>query len=100
MGDDHYSTTAGSSYTFRFTGSRVALYGAKASHHGQATVQIDGGSATTVDQYSSTRQENVLMYQSPALADGEHVVKVTVKGSRSAAATGYVVSVDRAVVTR
>ena len=99
QGDDHYSYTTGSSYTFRFSGTQVALYGAKASHHGQASVQIDGGTAVTVDQYSSTRQDNVLMYRSPALTAGAHTVRVTVKGTRQAASTGTVIAVDRAEVS-
>jgi hypothetical protein len=99
QGDDHYSNTTGSSYTLRFSGTQVALYGAKASHHGQASVQIDGGTAVTVDQYASTRQDNVLMYRSPALTAGAHTVKVTVRGTRQAASTGTVISVDRAEVS-
>jgi mannan endo-1,4-beta-mannosidase len=99
LGDDHYSLTTGSNYTFRFSGTQVALYGAKASHHGQASVRIDGGAAVTIDQYASARQENVLVYQSPVLASGAHTVNVSVKGTRNSASTGYVISVDRAVST-
>jgi hypothetical protein len=96
-GDDHYSSTTGSSFTFRFSGTQVALYGAKASHHGQASVQIDGGTAVTIDQYAATRQENVLVYQSPVLVSGAHTVTVTVRGTRQSASTGNVVAIDRAV---
>jgi hypothetical protein len=100
LGDDHWSYTTGSSYTFRFTGTQVALYGAKASSHGQATVSVDGGTSTTIDQYASTRQENVLVYRSPVLAAGSHTVKVTVKGTKNASSTNFTIAVDRAVATR
>ena len=97
LGDDHFSSTTGSSYTFRFTGTGVALYGAKAAHHGQAIVRIDGGTAVTIDQYAAVRRDNVLVFRSGVLVTGAHTVTVTVKGTHQAAATGNVVAVDRAV---
>jgi hypothetical protein len=97
--DDHYSSTTGSSYTFRFSGTRAVLYGAKASHHGKATIQIDGGAPATVDQYAATRQDNVFIYQTPVLSTGDHVINVTVSGTRNPASTGTTISIDRAVVT-
>lgn len=97
MTDDHYSSTKGSTYTFRFRGTSVSLYGAKAPHHGQAAVQVDGGAAVTIDQYGATRSDNVQIWTSPTLPAGDHVVKVTVKGTKRTGATGTVVSVDRAV---
>jgi glucose/arabinose dehydrogenase len=99
LGDDHFSSTTSSSYTLPFSGTQVALYGAKAPHHGQASVQIDGGTAVTIDQYAATRVDDVLVYRSPVLAVGPHTVKVTVKGVHQTASTGNVITVDRAFVT-
>jgi hypothetical protein len=99
LGDDHFSSTTASTYTLPFSGTQVALYGAKASHHGQASVQIDGGTAVMVDQYAATRADNVLVYRSPVLTAGPHTVKVTVKGVHQAASTGNTITVDRALVT-
>jgi hypothetical protein len=99
QGDDHYSSTTGSSYTVRFWGTRIAIYGAKAPQHGQATAQVDGGAAVTIDQYAAVRAENVLVFRSPVLAAGPHTLKVTVKGSHQAASSGNTIAVDRAVVT-
>jgi hypothetical protein len=62
MADDNYSAWTGSSYTFKFSGTRLALYGAKAPHHGQATIQIDGGTAQTFDEYAASRQDNALVW--------------------------------------
>jgi len=96
QGDDHYSSATGSSYTFRFYGQQAALYGAMAPHHGQGSVQVDGGTAVMIDQYAGTRQDNVLIYVTPLLARGQHRVTVTVKGTRQAASTGDAITIDRA----
>lgn len=99
LGNDHYSSTTASSYSLRFFGTKLALYGAKASHHGQASVQVDGASAVTIDQYAATRTDNVQIYQSPVLSRAAHSVKVTVNGTHQAASTGNVITIDRAVAT-
>jgi len=96
-GDDHYSDSAGSSFTYRFSGTSVSLFGAKAPHHGQASVQIDDGPVAVIDQYAPSRQDDALLYTSPTLAAGDHVVTVTVTGTRRSAATGNVVAIDRVV---
>jgi len=98
-GDDHYSSTRGSTYTVRFTGTALALHGALAPHHGRSTVQIDDGPVTTVDQYAAVREDDVLVYQSEMLPDAEHVAVVTVLGERHRSSSGDVVTVDRATVT-
>ena len=67
-----------------------------ASHHGQGSVQIDGETAGTIDQYAGTRQENVLIYVTPLLARGLHHVTVTVTGTHKLASTGNVITIDRA----
>lgn len=99
LGNDHYSATKGSSYSFRFTGNTVRLFGAKAPHHGQASVSINGGPAVTIDQYASSRTENTLLFSSATLATGAHTVKVTVKGTKRSGATGTAIAIDRAVTT-
>jgi len=92
QGDDHYTVAAGALVTLRFRGTKVTAYGAKAAHHGQATVKIDGGTATTIDQAAATRQDNVAVYTSPVLAYGDHTLTVTSRDAKP-------VSVDRVVVS-
>ena len=95
FGDNHWSSANGSICRLRFEGSRVDLYGAKASSHGIAAVSIDGGPATNVDFYASSRSDKVLVWVSPSLAAGSHTLEIRVTGTRNAASSGNAVPVDR-----
>ncbi|HEX8530241.1 MAG TPA: discoidin domain-containing protein, partial [Cytophagales bacterium] len=98
-GDDHYTNTTGSYYQVRFNGTSVSIYAAKASHHGIAGVSIDGGAEVNVDYYAATRAENVLLWTSPTLAAGNHIIKVRATGTKNAASTGTYIAADRLDVT-
>lgn len=76
--DDHWSNVVGASYTFKYTGSDVAIYGAKAPHHGKAEVAIDSRPAVTIDLYAATRADNVLLYELKGLPSATHTVTVKV----------------------
>jgi mannan endo-1,4-beta-mannosidase len=93
--DDHYSSTAGSYYTYQFSGTQVKLYGAVASHHGIAAVSIDGGAETNIDFYNANRAEQQLLYTSPVLSNGTHTIKVRVTGNKNASSSDLVVTADR-----
>lgn len=88
-----YSNTTSNTVTLQFTGNKVELYTAKASHHGIAAISVDGGSETFVDMYSATRQNYVSVYNS-ILADGNHTIKIRVTGTKNTASTGTYVLVD------
>ncbi len=60
--DDHYTSTTGSSYTVRFSGTQAKLYVATAPWHGKAEVSLDGGAPTTIDLYSASKADQVLRY--------------------------------------
>jgi len=77
MGDEHYTSTSGASYTFAFSGNQIAIYGTKDSHHGSANVSIDGGANTSISYYSSTRAVDQLIWLSPVLTEGNHTISVT-----------------------
>jgi len=98
-GDDHYSSTTDDYFQVRFDGTQIALYGAQAAWHGIAAVSIDGGPETEVDYYSSTRQDDVLLWTSDTLAAGEHTLKVRVTGTHNASSSGNTVTADRVVIT-
>ncbi|AGZ41046.1 cellulase family glycosylhydrolase [Actinoplanes friuliensis] len=98
-GDDQYTQSTGSFYTFAFTGTKVQLYAAVASHHGIAAVSIDGGAEVDVDFYAAGREEQHLVYSSPTLASGTHVVKVRATGRKNGSSSGTVIAADRIDVT-
>jgi len=98
LGGDHYSNTSGSAATFRFHGTQVSYFGAKADHHGIAAVSVDGQAEMLVDLYAATRAENVALYTSPVLALADHTLSVRVSGMRNPASTDTVVTLDRLTV--
>jgi hypothetical protein len=100
LNDNHYSAAANSYYQVRFKGSQVKIYGAKASNEGIAAISIDGGAETLVDCYSATRQDQVLLYTSPVLSNGSHIVKVRVTGTKNPASSGYIIPADRVDIIR
>ncbi|HMG94497.1 MAG TPA: Ig-like domain-containing protein [Chryseolinea sp.] len=93
MSTASFSNTSSNAVTLQFSGNKVELYTAKASHHGIAAVSIDGGTETYVDLYSASRQDYVSVYNS-VLADGNHTIKIRVTGTKNSAATGTYVIVD------
>jgi hypothetical protein len=97
--DDHFSSTTGSSYVVRFSGTQAQLYGSVAAHHGIASVSVDNGTAVDVDFYSATRQEQKLLWTSPVLSAGSHTLKVTVSGRKNASSSGYIITADRVDLT-
>jgi hypothetical protein len=99
QGDDHYTNTANATATMTFSGTQVKLYARKNSHHGEATVQIDGGTITTVDMYASTLTDQALIYTSPTLSSGSHSLVFKRKGTKNPSSTDYYVVVDRADIT-
>jgi hypothetical protein len=99
QGDEHYSIVANSYYVVRFSGTIVALYATKDSHHGLAGVSIDGGAEVDVDFYAAIRTPQALVYTSPVLTDGNHAIRVRVQGTKGARSTGTTITADRATVT-
>lgn len=104
-GDEHWTTTAqfGSDYpsvTFRFVGTRVALYGHKVADSPLARITIDGEDMGTVDLYHPSRVERVLLYESPELPNGEHSITMQLLEEKNpAAGATHEASIDYAVVT-
>ena len=97
QGDDHASSTAGDSYLYRFRGTRFALVGAVGPNGGQASVKIHNGGTSKLDAYAKTAAEGRVLYSSPTLPYGYHVVKVTVTKKRNAASSGTLVAIDRGI---
>lgn len=96
-GDDHASSTPGDSYLYRFRGTRFALVGAVGPNGGQGTVRIHNNGTFQLDTYATTAADGRVLYTSPTLPYGYHVVKVTVDSKRNPASTGTLVAIDRGI---
>ena len=68
---------AGSSFTVKFTGSKIYLIGTTDPNHGKANVSIDGGTATSIDTYATSRALGQIIYTSPDLEPGEQTLTLT-----------------------
>ena len=81
---------AGASFTVNFTGSKIYLVGTTDPNHGKANVSIDGGTATSIDTYATSRSLGQIIYESPDLEHGEHTLTLT--------ATSKAIGIDGAYV--
>ena len=93
--DDHNTNTFGAVAILSFTGTQVRYYAKQAPHHGIASVSIDGGPVTNVDLYASTSADQVLVYTSPVLAAGNHMVRIRAAGAKNANSTDTTITVDK-----
>ena len=88
-----YSTTAGASATFRFTGKGIAWVGPTGPTRGKARVYIDGVYVKTVDLRRSTYHARAVVF-SKALPAGAHRVMIKV------ATSAKPVAIDELIVGR
>ena len=90
-----YAKAAGArdQIAFSFKGSKVALVGVSTPDGGYATVSVDGVPRKTVNFYSKATTYGVTYY-SALLAEGSHVITVTVKATHAKGSTGNAVNID------
>jgi hypothetical protein len=89
-------TDAANDYaTLRFTGTQIKLYAAETNNGGIAAISMDGGSETDVGSYSVHDAGDVLVYTSPTLAPGNHVLEVRNTGTQDGHSSGTRVAIDR-----
>lgn len=98
--NDHYNVSNNRSEYFevRFQGVRIEVFGTVASHHGSAFASIDGGPETRINYKAAQRAEQVLVWRSPILPNGEHVLRVRLGGDGVVTADRFDVSVSDAPV--
>ena len=94
--DNHWGWRKDDHYLVRFRGTQIKLYAARDPGHGIAAIAIDGGPETRVDLYAPRRRDQALIYSSPKLPAGDHVLKVRVTGGKNPKARHPVVPADRA----
>lgn len=96
-----FSGKAGDELTFNFFGTGVSLKGNWFKDGGKADVFVDGQLKRTIDFYffySGQQHENMDMYHITDLAEGDHELKVIVKGEKRSESEGTNVYVTNAVV--
>ncbi|MFE4950167.1 hypothetical protein ACFQ9V_08650 [Leifsonia sp. NPDC056665] len=98
-GTANWSFTGGSTAVLHFTGNQVALRAVKDVDQAKMSVSVDGSVPTVVDNYSATRNASGVVWTSPVLDPGPHVLVVTNTGTKNAASSGYNIAIDRADVT-
>lgn len=91
---EHYSSLTTAVGIFRFIGTSFTIYGAKASHHGNMKITVDGGTPIVVDCYASAREAQAILYRSGTLANTGHTITISPNGTKNASSTGTVVAVD------
>ena len=97
-GTANWSFTPGSTAVLHFTGNQVALRAVKDVDQGQMSISVDGSIPVTVDDYAATRNASGVVWTSPELDPGTHVVVVTVDSTKNAASSGHNIALDRADV--
>ncbi len=79
---------------FRFTGKQIWLYGQKNSFSGIAAISIDDGPESDGDFYSPDETKMALIWTSPMLEQGEHVLKVKMQNKKNALSSNYFCRID------
>ena len=106
-GDEHWTTGNGAtdtfepSFTLKFYGSKIELYGKKESIGAIYSIRIDEGAEEEVDSYSAAAQTKQLIYSKDNLEEKEHTLyfKVLHKKNPGNTSVRYSAEVDYAVAT-
>jgi hypothetical protein len=98
-GTAHWNSTAGSTATFTFTGTGATLFGVKDVDQGIATYSVDGGSARSVDDYSTTRLAGAPLFTVSGLTDGTHTITIDVTGTKNSSSSNDIIALDYAIVS-
>lgn len=85
-------------FTVKFFGKKIELYGNKQQGLGIYAVYIDGEETGEIDAYNSSSIYQQLLYTSPELEEGEHIIKVTATGRKNSASTATDMQIDFAKV--
>jgi hypothetical protein len=90
---------SGSSVTVHFYGTKISWIAKKSPAYGQAKVTVDGGTAQTVDLYSSSTVWKKKVWTSATLKLGDHTVTISWTGKKNKSATGTNINVDAIITT-
>jgi hypothetical protein len=88
----------GAKATLAFTGDRLKIFGVKGPNGGYAELRIDGETYGLLRFYAPHKEPGVLVYASPALPAGPHIVEIVVAESPSGLPKRRFVNLDGAAV--
>ncbi len=77
-GNVRWSTQAGATATFRFTGSAISWVGPRGATRGRAVVLIDGKAVARVDLYRSTFDARAVLFTRSFRKTGTHTLTIRV----------------------
>lgn len=86
--------------TFKFTGSKISIYGSKKPKHGIYNVMIDDVLVGKIDAYAPEEKKQQIFFESPVLTNAEHELKVVMTGEKNKNASAASGTVDFVKVTQ
>ena len=72
---------SGATASLKFTGHKVWVFGTKDPSHGTADIYIDGTKVDVMDTKASVRKTGQMIYESPDLESGEHILEIRTTGT-------------------
>ncbi|MCR8644374.1 glycoside hydrolase N-terminal domain-containing protein [Paenibacillus sp. N1-5-1-14] len=94
-GTEKYSNTAGSTAQFTFTGTTIKLISMTQSNMGKIDVYVDGVLAQAdIDCYAPSTTKQVAVFSKTGLTQGQHTIKVVIKGTKNASAVDTIGAID------
>jgi len=88
--------TGSAQLAFKETG--ISWVARTSSYYGIANVYLDGTQVATVDLYSAAGSSRTVVWTSPTLAYGSHVLQVERSGTKNDASSGRSINLDALVV--
>jgi hypothetical protein len=96
-----FAEKAGDAIEISFTGSGISINGNWVKDGGKAEVYLDGQLVRTIDtyyNYNKQEHDNVTIWHITGLAEGQHRVKLLVKGEKKPESMGTIVYITQAVI--
>lgn len=95
-----WSENANDTAILNFTGKQIAIIGSKGYMYGRMAITIDGSEEIIVDCYSSNILNQVVLWQSPKLKPGRHILNIRVKGDRNVNSTANRILIDEGLINK
>lgn len=94
------SYVSGDNVSFAFTGTRLRIFGVTGPAGGMGVLMLGREQRAMIDFYSPQNRAHVVVYTSPPLSNGRHVVTLVVAGRHDARSRGDYINVDQIEVLR